>query len=528
MFPADRINRLSRSYRFPSVTYGSSNDQVGPESRYQFKDTYSLTTGRHEMKFGADVSLMKYQYDTVGNAAGAYTFTQDQPFNPNDPASIAKLTGAATFASSLPPVTTKHPSKYYVGFVQDDWKVRSNVTLNLGLRYERLYGNANEDLNPAMFSVPIPYIDVAARGDTNNFGPRTGLAWDVRGDGASVVRAGWGLYYGNIRMLANLGEFRNLQQFTVSITRPAYPDPYQGQDPSTFVTTAPPNIQVTSNNFQQPKANQANVGLSQRLSSAFAIHVDAVYNRTLEDYKTVDINPRDPVTGLRPLPQWARIDQTQSNSDLKYRAVYTKLEKRFSHRNQFLVSYTWTKSDDNAPLARYLDPFDHSIDFGPSNGERRHAVVASGSVLLPYAITVGAVWTARSQLPWTALAGRDLNGDTFNTDLVPGTTRNSGSRDLNLTAVNIYRAANGLPAVTDSQIESSALSVADLRVSKSIKLQGTMKLDLVLQVFNFLNTKNLQDQYAGGRVNNALSASFGRILAARPMAQGEVAAKLVW
>jgi len=192
------------------------------------------------------------------------------------------------------------------------------------------------------------------------------------------------------------------------------------------------------------------------------------------------------------------------------------------------VSYTWTKSDDNAPLARYLDPFDHSIDFGPSNGERRHAVVASGSVLLPYTITVGMVWTARSQLPWSALAGRDLNGDTFNTDLVPGTTRNSGSRDLNLTAVNVYRAANGLPPVTESQIESSALSIADLRVSKSIKLQGTMKLDLVLQVFNFLNTKNLQDQYAGGRVNNALSASFGRILTARPMAQGEVAAKLVW
>ena len=260
---------------------------------------------------------MKYQYDTVGNLGGAYTFSTDQPFNPNDPASIARLTGAATFAASFPPVTTKHPSKYYVGFVQDDWKVRPNLTLNLGLRYERLYGNANEDLDPAMFSTPIPFIDVAARGDQDNFGPRTGLAWDVRGDGGSVVRAGWGLYYGNIRMLANLGEFRNLQQFSVSITRPAYPDPYQGQDPKTFITSAPPNIQVTSNDFKQPAAHQANIGISQRLSSEFAIHVDAVYNRTRDDYKTVDINPRDLVTGVRPLPQWARIDQTQSNSDLK-------------------------------------------------------------------------------------------------------------------------------------------------------------------------------------------------------------------
>jgi len=527
-FPADRMARLTRSYRFPSLTYGSSNDQVGPESRYQFKDTYSITSAGHELKFGADVSLMKYQYDTVGNVAGAYTFSQDQLFNPADPASIAALQGAATFAASFPPVTTKHPSKYYVGFVQDDWKLRSNLTLNLGLRYERLYGNANEDLDTSIFSTPIPYIDVSQRGDTNNFGPRTGLAWDVRGDGATVVRTGWGIYYGNIRMLANLGEFRNLQQFSVNISRPAYPDPYLGQNPILFITTAPPNIQVTANDFKQPMANQANVGVSQRLTTEFALHVDVVYNHTIDDYKTVDINPRDPVTGVRPLPQWARIDQTQSNSDLKYRAVYTKLEKRFSHRNQFLVSYTWTKSDDNAPITRYLDPFNHSIDFGPSNGERRHAIVASGSVLLPYDITLGAVWTARSQLPWSALAGRDLNNDSFNTDLVPGTTRNSGSRDLNLQALNAYRAANGLAAIADGDIDSSALSVADLRVSKSIKLQGTMKLEVLLQVFNFLNTKNLQDQYGGGRVNNALSTNFGRIFTARPMAQGEVAAKLVW
>ena len=67
-----------------------------------------------------------------------------------------------------------------------------------------------------------------------------------------------------------------------------------------------------------------------------------------------------------------------------------------------------------------------------------------------------------------------------------------------------------------------------MRVSKSFRLQGTMRLELLLQVFNFLNTRNLQDQYGGGRVNNALSPSFGRILTARPMAQGEVAAKLVW
>ena len=71
-------------------------------------------------------------------------------------------------------------------------------------------------------------------------------------------------------------------------------------------------------------------------------------------------------------------------------------------------------------MGRYLDPFDLSLDWGPSGGERKHVIVASGSVLLPFGVTLGGLWTARSQLPWSAGAGRDLNSDGFATDLVPG------------------------------------------------------------------------------------------------------------
>ena len=67
------------------------------------------------------------------------------------------------------------------------------------------------------------------------------------------------------------------------------------------------------------------------------------------------------------------------------------------------------RSRDNAPLSRYLDPFLLDRDWGTSNGERRHAVVASGSVLLPLDITLGAVWTMRSQSPWSATAGREVD-----------------------------------------------------------------------------------------------------------------------
>jgi hypothetical protein len=527
-FPPERLSRLGRVYVFPSLSYGSSFDELGPEARYQIKDTYALTFSAHDVKFGMDYSYMPYQEETPQNLPGSYTFSRDQYFNPSEPASIANLTGAATFSATLPPIRTKKPTQYSVLFVQDDWRLRRNMTLNLGLRYERLYGAANEDLDASIFPIPIPYIDVSQRGDTNNFGPRLGWAWDVRGDGQTVVRAGYGLSYGHVRILGNLNEYRNYQRYTVNITNPPYPDPYQGRDPLEFVTTGPANITVVANDYGQPYSNQANVGFSYQVFTDWAIHVDGVYTHTNHDRKFQDINPRDPVTRQRPNPTFGRVDQSQTTGELKYKALYVKAEKRYSHRTQALVSYTYVRSEDNNILNRYLDPFKPEIDWGPSAGERRHALVASGSVLLPLDVSLGLIWSWRSQLPWSATAGRDLNGDGFNTDLVAGTTRNSGSRDLNLDAVNAYRVANGLAAVSENDIDSSRINMVDMRVNKDIALRGTVKLQVMLQVFNLFNTKNLQGQYGGGRVSNARSASFGKILTARPATQGELGVRLVW
>ena len=342
------------------------------------------------------------------------------------------------------------------------------------------------------------------------------------------MRGGYGLYYGHVRTLGNLTEFRNYQQYTISISNPPYPDPYGGHDPPSFIVSSPANITVVANDYVQPYSNQYNLGFSRRLSTDFALHMDAIVTDLNHDRKTLDINPRAPATGLRPNPTFARVDQNQSTGWVDYRALYTKLEKRFSHRTQLLVTYTYARSRDNNPGSRYLDPFITGEDVGTSNGERRHTVVSSGSVLLPWSVTLGGVWTYRSDLPWTPTAGRDLNGDSFNTDLVPGVPRNAGSRDLDLAAVNAWRAANGRSAIPESQLQSARVNVLDLRVSKSIPMGGGTKLEVLAQVFNALNTDSLQAQYGGGRVTNALSDSFGKILTARPSTQGELAAKVSW
>jgi hypothetical protein len=527
-FPAERLSRSTRQYTFPSFSYGNSYDYTSPESRWEIRDTYSLNRGKHSIKIGGEYNYMPYVSDGAGNQAnvGTYSFSKDQVFNPNDPATIAALTGASTFSASTPPIATSHPSQYYVGFVQDDWKFKPNFTLNLGLRYERMYGTANEDLDPNDFPVTLPYVDVSQRGDKNNFGPRIGGVWDVLGNGNTVVRAGYGLYYGHIRMLGTLPEFQNFKTFSIAIPNPTYPDPYGGKDPATFITASPtPNITVVSNHMIQPTTNQVSGGVSQALGKDFALHVDAVWSHSLGDYKVLNINAKDPVTGLTPLTAFGRVDQVRPDSDLRYKAVYTKLERRFRARSQFFVSYTFTSASDNNPMARYRDPFDPSIEFGPSNFERRHALVASGSIVLPLDITVGVLWTVRSELPWTPTAGVDINKDGFNTDLVPGTTRNDGSRNLDLAAINAWRALNGRGAIPASQVDSSFINNADVRASKAIRFAGDRKIEFLVQAFNLFNTENLQGQFGTGRVTNALSDSFGRILSARPNRQVELVIK---
>ena len=155
-------------------------------------------------------------------------------------------------------------------------------------------------------------------------------------------------------------------------------------------------------------------------------------------------------------------------------------------------------------------------------------MVASGSVLLPFDLNFGAIWTYRSQLPWSAAAGVDRNADGFNTDLVPGTTRNAGSRGLDLAAVNAWRATRGLGAVSASQIDSSRANIVDLRLSRRFALVRGTAAEVIAQVFNALNTRNLQDQYGGGRVAAATSNSFGRIQTARPGRQAELAIRFIW
>jgi carboxypeptidase family protein/TonB-dependent receptor-like protein len=532
-----RTAPLTQIYNFPSLVWGANANAYSLQTQRQIRDDLSIAAGRHTWKVGGGYLRIPINGD-VREVVGVWTFTFDQPFDPTNPAIMANLQGARLFTAVLRNIRRYIPNQYWDVYVQDEWKPVSTVTLSLGLRYEyqdKAFGqdldlNDKEIFPTTGTNLQIPFVDFKRRGDKNNLGPRVGLAWNVN-DGRSVVRAGYGIYYNPMNMFVTAGEWTNFRQPNINITNPSYPDPYQRLNPEAFASTAPQNIAISADDLENVQSQTSTVGFSQELSSALAIHVDGVYNRMTKIPLAVDINPRSGLTiGPRPLAQFARIDQNQSIGELTYKALMVRLDKRFDNRYMYLLSYTLAKSDGNLASpgisSRITQAEDPALDTGPAANDRRHVLVASGSVLLPYDVTLGGVWTLRSTMPFSAIAGRDLNGDALVTDYVPGTTRAIGTRDNAriVEAVNAWRVVNGLGPIGASQIDTNQYNAFDMRVSKSFSLGGNRKLELIGQVFNLFGSDNLDAAWN----TNALSDSFGRILQAFNRQQAELAVRVAF
>jgi hypothetical protein len=544
----ERAAPLTAVYTFPSLTWGTSVNFYTEQISRELRDDLSITTGGHTWKVGVGAQKLAVHGDNRPSL-GTWTFSVDQPFNPSNLSSFVPVAGSVRqFATgNLVKLPTYTPNVLFNTYVEDEWKPAAGVTLNVGLRYDYQFHGFNQgltlDSKDPKYGIPLfpttgtaasvaPLVNFDKRGDKNNFGPRVGFAWDVRNDTKTVVRADYGIYYNPMNLQITSAELANYRQPTAIIANATYPDPYGGRDPLTFVSTAPQNIQVMADDLENLESAAYSAGLSQAITSVMAVHVDGVYNRMTKVPMTIDINPRSGgTTGNRPLPQFARVLQAQSIGFMNYKAMLVRLEKRLDRNYMFLVSYTLADTDGNVnnsggTQSVVTDSANINFDQGPNNSDRRHTLVASGSFLLPGSVTLGGIFTARSTMPFSAIAGIDVNGDGNVTDYVPGTTRNVFNRGNDadaLARVNAWRAVNGLAAINPAFSTNEFYSL-DLRGSKAISLNGGRRVELIAQVFNVLNRTNLVAAWT----TNALSSAFGTSVSASNMRQAEVAARFTF
>jgi hypothetical protein len=199
-------------YFFPGLGGFKWPKFQGPDSITQVIDHISYSAGKHSIKFGGELHRNEVNNAAYGNARGSITFLGGVTPNPGDPTETLNTTQLEDFFAGYPfkaTVTVGNPTLHlhnwaYSAFVQDDWRVARNLTVNAGVRYEfssvpqeehNLLGNFDPNVGMVQVKTGPNSIPSLYNSDHANFGPRVGFAWDVFGKGQTVFRGGVGLTY---------------------------------------------------------------------------------------------------------------------------------------------------------------------------------------------------------------------------------------------------------------------------------------------------------------------------------------------
>jgi Carboxypeptidase regulatory-like domain/TonB-dependent Receptor Plug Domain len=472
--------------------------------RLQFTDNFTVIRGNHAIKFGTDFNRTRVSQTFVGFARGRLIIaagTIDDAIN----AFQNYINGVPAFAFGLyiqfvplggrtdeeagtQAYATVEPGVY----VQDNWQVRRNLTLNLGFRWEAQF-QPNPINGPAQtrygqfLSDPRFTSNGTIPDFTDGFSPRLALSWSPGSDGKTAIRLGAGLYYARIPGLVVAGP-RNTDGViagNINIAGgfplptgagglPIYPNRV---NPATFMNSNP-GIAVFERNFKNPRTIQYSASIEREVfkntSFLFAYNfaktdrLTRFVNRNdIRLYNAAAIGPNCASAGLGIFCREngsgvGEIRSTESSAKSLYQGLTFTLNKRFANRYQFQVNYllSFDKSDDDNerdPFTfRYADPRDLSAEYGYSDRDQRHRFNAFATFLLPYDINISPIVQFRSAQPTSV-----TNRGTF----------------PNLVQRNTLRLEN-------------KFFTFDFRASKSFKITEKVLIEGIFEAFNLFNNRN--------------------------------------
>jgi hypothetical protein len=266
-------NEFSRSGR---LTAGAStlSGTDRREDRFQLQETLNYSAGPHSLRVGGDVQLIRSRFIDLADTSGTFTFASPADFLANKPARFEQRFR-----------TDSERRNVYTGiFAQDDWRIRANLTLALGWRWD------NESI----------------LADRNNFGPRFSLAWDPFASGKTVIRGGYGIFY-------NRALLRTIDDFTITsktlridtnheiakelLVHLSFPKALTPNDPRVAQLGVRENgfLRRLSRGFRIPESYQGSFGFEREISRGLKLEINYVFNRGLHLWREVNANaPRLP------------------------------------------------------------------------------------------------------------------------------------------------------------------------------------------------------------------------------------------
>ena len=374
------------------------------EDRFELQDTTSFLRGKHSIKLGFRFRHVRLADSSPNNFAGTFTFTGLEQYRN----AILNLPGAFptqfSIAGGNPQVAIKQRDLGL--FVQDDWRVNPELTVSLGLRYER-QTNISSNLN---------------------FAPRFGFAYAPGAGGKNkpkiVFRGGFGIFYDRFGESLSLQALRfngvNQQQFVV--TDPAILDPIvftQGgvsNVPTIQSLTAFSQRQTTrvvSRDLQTPYTIQSAVGIERQLPHKTTLSVTYVSALTRNLLRSRNINA--PLNGVRPVPNAGNIFQYEATGRFNQNQVIVNVRSNLHEGVSIFSNYAFggAKSDTDSPGMFPANSYDLGGEYGRAALDIRHRFVVGGNLTAPFGLTFGPFITFRSGLPFNITTGTDANGDTL-------------------------------------------------------------------------------------------------------------------
>ena len=494
----------------PSFTQGKSPNlpQGFPRRRYTVNETFFWAPGRHAAKAGIRMGYEDLGYNADYYGAGVWEFNTDRPFDANDP-----TTYPAKFTIGSGPATKYYSNIEWGFFVQDDIKLRNNLTVNLGLRYDVDTNLRSNEFIASLLADPqfrgLENLVAAPRGnDVNNLQPRFGFAWDTRSDARMVVRGGYGLYSGRNRPWFNIRGDVVSSQYTAEVTNPGllrnYPNQQAvlgGRTLEDFIRTAGGRaLYLPGDDLSLPYVHSATLGAGMQLGPNTSLEVDLIrqVQKDLQTGRDANLPAQGPLSrNPRPFPQFSSVTLINSLTDSTYDAFQTQFKRRYRGTN-WLVSYTFAKAisrntNDNASFN--TDPWNTfgNDDRGLDENDRRHALSISAISPLPWGVQLATIVSLRTGNPWDITAGVDLDGDGNRQDRPAGLVKNAGgtASEANLDIINAFRASRRLAPIAMEQLTlSSGEKVVDLRATKQFVVGGRTRVAVFLEAYNLLNAVN--------------------------------------
>ncbi|MBW3671043.1 MAG: TonB-dependent receptor, partial [Acidobacteria bacterium] len=397
------------------------------EEKWQFKDKVSYFYGDHYFKAGFEYMDTHIDNFFPREAGGEYNFDTVEDFLANEPSGFAQGFGPTNGRNVF-------DLSSWGAFLHDTWSASDRLTLDLGVRYDL------QDIpQPEQNAFPERPEFADWNNDDDNFAPRFGFAYDVMGDGRSVVRGGAGKFFNPIPAILYAGPtaevagtYNRISLRCSSDDCPTYPNIISPEDFGQFVRSAS-DITILSPDLEAQESTRFSLGYEQQLGQSYSVSLEGVYADLTNQQRLVNVNasPTGIVYGNLPVyrsgtddsmfPEFRDVKMHVSDAEGTYKSV-TLGTRKFAFgdsRFTWLAHYTWAEAIDqdsnerSTSSSRSYDPFNPELSEGRADYDVTHRAVLSGTYELPFGILASGIYRWNSGQPYTAeiFAGRSgLNG----------------------------------------------------------------------------------------------------------------------